>query len=258
VFLRQALTLLVDSLDNILPPASWCCVSNPFTTSKGGQDGQFIALEATTPDALWFDEVIRQILDVQHIEEHCRAAEHEWRSSFWSPPVTLLTFLLQVLSAEKTLRAAVASLLTQLAGQKVDHLPSPDPTAYCQARRRLPLGVVERLNEELADRMLAEVGEDHRWHGHRVKKVDGTTVSMPILLNYRRSFPSRSLRSAGVVPLRRLVTLFCGQWRSPSTGYRDLHKSENNLFREHYASGWRWGTWCWVTGTSVRTPTWLA
>ena len=46
------------------------------------------------------------------------------------------TFLIQVLSAEKTLRAAVASLLTQLAAAGKSVLPSGDATAYYQARRR--------------------------------------------------------------------------------------------------------------------------
>lgn len=56
--------------------------------------------------SLLFDEVIRGVLGVERIKEECRRVDHHWRDSFWSPPVTLLTFLLQVLNAEKTLRAA--------------------------------------------------------------------------------------------------------------------------------------------------------
>lgn len=102
--------------------------------------------------SLLFDDAVRRVLRVERIEEECRHLDHRWRSSFWSPSVTLLTFLLQVLSAEKTLRAAVASLLNQLAGQKVDQLASPDPSAYCQARRRLPATPISQLDQWLPDR----------------------------------------------------------------------------------------------------------
>ena len=110
---------------------------------------------------LLFDEVVRKILEGDHIEELCVQAQHSWRNSFWSPAVTLITFLLQVLSAEKTLRAAVASMLAQLASQQVEGPPSPDPSAYCQARRRLPLEVVSQLSEDLAKQMQVEVGQEY-------------------------------------------------------------------------------------------------
>jgi len=75
------------------------------------------------------------------IEDACRRAKHTWRRSFWSPTMTVVTFLLQVVDGATTLRAAVATLLVQLAARGDTELPSADPTAYCQARRRLP-GVV--------------------------------------------------------------------------------------------------------------------
>ncbi len=65
--------------------------------------------------SLLIDEVVRRVLNVEQIEEHCRRLDPRRRDSFWCPSVTLLTLLLQILSAEKTLRAAVASLLQQLA-----------------------------------------------------------------------------------------------------------------------------------------------
>ena len=49
------------------------------------------------------DPIVTEALDPQRIEEHCREAGHRWRDSFWSPSITLLTFLLQVLDPDNIL-----------------------------------------------------------------------------------------------------------------------------------------------------------
>lgn len=186
---------------------------------------------------LLFDEVIRRVLGVERIEEECRQVDHRWRRSFWSPPVTLLTFLLQVLSAEKTLRAAVASLLNQMAAQNVGSRPSADPTAYCQARQKLPLKVVDHLNHALADEMQAELGQNGLWHGHRVKKMDGTTISMPDEPELQNAFPQPEAQKPGCgFPIARLVVMFCwatGAVIRQATG--NLNDGEITLCRQHYA-----------------------
>ena len=93
-------------------------------------------------------------------EDDCRQAGHCWRASFWSPATTLTTFLLQVLSAEKTLRACVAALLTQLAARGETHLPSVDASAYCQARIRLPGEAIMRPALRVVDQMRDLVDAD--------------------------------------------------------------------------------------------------
>ena len=59
--------------------------------------------------ALLTDPQLRAALSPEAIETTCRSLGHHRRSSFWNPTVTLLTFLLQVLNAEKTLRAVGGS-----------------------------------------------------------------------------------------------------------------------------------------------------
>lgn len=73
------------------------------------------------------DPTVAEAFDPACIEEHCRQAGHRWRDSFWSPSVTLLTFLIQVLNPGKTLRVAVAQLITHLAARGCRDLPSADP-----------------------------------------------------------------------------------------------------------------------------------
>ena len=54
------------------------------------------------------DPTVRGVIAPAVIEGFARAAGHRWRRSYWSPYVTFLTFLLQVMDGAKTLRSAVA------------------------------------------------------------------------------------------------------------------------------------------------------
>jgi len=113
-----------------------------------------------------------EVLAPGGIEDSCRQAKHVWRESFWSPPLTVVTFLLQVLDGAKTLRATVALLLAQLAARQDAELPSPDPTAYCQARQRLPGEVFAGLLTQTCERMKALPGTAQTWLGRRVWITD--------------------------------------------------------------------------------------
>ena len=46
------------------------------------------------------DPTIAEALSPDVIAPCCREAGHRWRRSFWSPTMTVIAFLLQVLSAE--------------------------------------------------------------------------------------------------------------------------------------------------------------
>ena len=119
----------------------------------------------------------------------------------------------------------------------MESLPSVDPSAYCQARKKLPLEVVDTLHGNLAREMQAEAGQALLWKGHRVKKVDGTTVSMPDEPELQKLFPQpHSQRKGCGFPVCRLVILFC--WATGAVIQRaigNLNDGEITLFRQHYA-----------------------
>ncbi len=190
-------------------------------------------------DRLLLEPAVQEVLSRAKIEAHCRQAGYAWRPSFWSPATTLLTFLLQVLSAEKTLRAAVAALLTQRAAGGATDRPSPDPSAYCPARRRLPGAAVTTLHRTVTDGLQALVGPEHQWHGHRVHVVDGSTASMPDTPSLQRAFPQPSGQQPGCgFPVVRLVVLFC--WATGAVtqvALGDLRTAEVALFRKNWDEG---------------------
>ena len=122
---------------------------------------------------------VSQALSSRTIEWYSRDVGHQWRDTFRSPTTTIVTFLLQVLDGAKTLRAAVALLLVQLGVRGETNPPSADPSAYCQARRRLPFELVANLLGHVAQLVPRLATTDTGWERRQVWLVDGSGVSMP-------------------------------------------------------------------------------
>ena len=192
--------------------------------------------------ALLVNTVLTQALSPEAIEGFCRAFGHAWRDSFWNPTTTLTTFLFQVLSAERTLRAGVADLLAQLTALGREDLPSPDPTAYCQARQRLPAKVLISMLAYIVEQMKDLPRSTGTWLGRRAWLVDGTTVSMPDEPELQAAFPQPNAQKPGCgFPVARLEALFC--WATGAivdVVIDSLHSAELPLFRKlwhHFERG---------------------
>jgi hypothetical protein len=148
-----------------------------------------------------------------NVEHACQAHGHRWRERLWSPLQTVWTFLLQALHVDSSCREAVAMALGQrlAAGQPVPQ--SDDPSAYCQARKRLPLAVLREGLRSLGQQLQAQAGKRHTWCGHRVWLVDGTTCSMPDTPALQAAFGQPDAQAPGCgFPVARIVGLFC--WAS--------------------------------------------
>jgi hypothetical protein len=171
------------------------------------------------------------VLTEPRMAELCRAADHTWRNCYWRPTIVLLTFLRQVLVPNCSCRQTVAFTLADPALTPPQRRrPDADPSAYSQARQRLPLGVFQRLADSLA-RQLDE--PDRRWYGHRVRVVDGSSVSMPDTAELQQVFPQPTSQAKGCgFPVARLLAVFCwhtGAWLELVVD--SLHVGEATLFR---------------------------
>jgi hypothetical protein len=107
-------------------------------------------------------------LTPETIEEACQQTGYCWRQRLLGPVTTIYLFLLQILHGNT-------------ACQHVVHFGnwSFSDSAYCQARKRLPLAVFHWLLEKVATTFRAATADDARWHGHRVWLIDGSSFSMP-------------------------------------------------------------------------------
>lgn len=161
--------------------------------------------------ALIESQAIQELLSPANIDNHCRLVGHRWRQSFWSPPLTVLTFLMQVLNPVKTLRAAVADTLAQLKLEEPDAaLPSADPSAYSQARQKIPETVLSGLLEDATRQVRAVAGNECSWCGRRVKIIDGSSVSMADEPGLQKAYPQPPGQAPECgFPVAYLTVMFC-------------------------------------------------
>ena len=123
-----------------------------------------------------------------------------WRSGPLDPPNTVALFVRQMIEGN-------------VSCEQVRHLGDRPFTAaaYCQARQRLPLGVLQTLSRRVCDAVGRATGErpEHRWLGHRVHVMDGTNFSMPDTPELRDHFGMPSNQKPGCgFPVSHVLALF--------------------------------------------------
>ena len=179
----------------------------------------------------------------EDVIEQALASITGWLDRIFSPLVTLLVFLGQVLSADHSCRAAVARLIAhRLAqGQK----PCSSQTgAYCQARKRLPEKFFSEVARLVGRNLDARVDRRWLWKGRRVCLFDGTTVSMPDTPQNRAEYPLTYNQVPGTsfAPARigAIISLSCGAILDLGIcRYAGKGQGEVSLLRPaRSASGW--------------------
>ncbi len=127
------------------------------------------------------------------------------RERIFSVRRTFFGFLYQVLKPDTACREIVRQIQALFALH--DQGPvDENNSAYCQARKRLPLDTLcrVRVGVAAAGQKMAQL-----WHGLRPKVIDGTTVSAPDTPKNQRTYPqSRSQKPGCGFPLIRLVGIF--------------------------------------------------
>lgn len=133
----------------------------------------------------------------------------EHRERLYPPTETLSMFLAQALSEDRSCQKAVNDTAVR---RLIGGLPAVSTTTggYCRARQRLPLSMVSELvccTGELIDR---QVPKQWRWHGRRVRLIDGSCVTMPDTVANQVVYPQQSGQKPGLgFPICRLVGVIC-------------------------------------------------
>ncbi len=156
---------------------------------------------------------VGEYLREQDLTEAVVAADYDGRQRIWTPRQTLWAFLVQVLHPGWSCEAAVAEVLAEHAAACEPLNASADPSAYCQARKRVPQSVYAHALQTVGQTLEAQVSAAHRWCGRRVWVVDGSSCSMPDTPALQEAFgqPDRQKKGCGF-PVARLVAMFC--WAS--------------------------------------------
>jgi hypothetical protein len=155
--------------------------------------------------ALSIPEVLRQFksdvaraLSPEIIARVCRSLHLTWRDRVLDPATTVHVFLLQILHGNTACTA-----LARLAGL------SFTASAFCAARKRLPLALFQDLLERVCDALYPEVQDTGRWRGHRTWSMDGSSYSMPDTPELQAHFgqPSNQRKGCGF-PVAHILALF--------------------------------------------------
>jgi len=153
------------------------------------------------------------------------------RRRVFSAEVTFWAFLFQVLWPACACREVVRKVQACWRGRKTLAAGS---AAYCMARARLPLAVLEKLFATLAATLERRILEGERWLGERrVKILDGTGLSMPDTAANQQRWPQPGGQKPGCgFPVLRMAALFCmGSGALLRYAFGNKHDQENHLAR---------------------------
>jgi putative transposase len=150
------------------------------------------------------------VLTADDIQQACRDAGlsfGETAQAFWTPALTLWTFLSQVLhGGMKSCRAAVTRAFLAMALTRP--LASLDTGNYCRARAKLPTALLKQLTLGIGDRLEEAAPQSWLWHKRNVTLVDGFTASMPDTPANQKEYPQPKTQKPGLgFPLLRAVIL---------------------------------------------------
>jgi hypothetical protein len=142
---------------------------------------------------------VTRALDPDVVRDVCRELGHAWRDRELDPATTLALFVRQILHGNTP-----CGEVRHLAGRPFT------PSAWCQARARLPLSVCRAVLRRVCDAALpCAAHDDHRWRGHRVFHVDGTTFTMPDTPALQEAFGQRHGHRPGCgFPAAHLLLMF--------------------------------------------------
>jgi len=140
---------------------------------------------------------VAAVISADSIVAACKDVGYRWRERKLGPVETIHLFLLQVL-----LKNTACQHVVQLGEWRFTD------TAYCAARKRLPLILFDKLVEQTAG-VLRGASEAWRWLGLRVWTIDGSSCSMPDSPELQAHFgqPSGQRKGCGF-PVAKLLTLF--------------------------------------------------
>src|SRR4051812_15632155 len=144
-------------------------------------------------------------------EPRIRAAldEHgvRYRDRVFDPVTTIWGFLSQVLSDDHSCRDAVARIIAHRAAGGLKTC-SPNTASYCNARGRLPTGVLSTLARGTATELQAAAAQEWKWNGRDVFIADGSYLSMPDTPENRTTYPQPVVQQPGIgFPMARVAIL---------------------------------------------------
>ena len=180
----------------------------------------------------------------------------KYRDRLFGPVTTIWGFLSQVLSEDHSCRDAVARIIAHRAVVGLETC-SPNTASYCNARGRLPIGVLSTLARRTAAELQAAATAEWKWNGRNVFIADGSHVSMPDTPENQAAYPQPRTQQPGSAS-RWPASPCCSRWRpAPATTWPSPRTRARGPARPRCCGGCttrcRRATWSWPTPCSTTT-----
>jgi hypothetical protein len=132
------------------------------------------------------------------------------RERFYPLRCTFWAFLWQALNPGAPCREAARQIQALFCAAGQAGPVDPEGSAYCTARKRLPLDILQRARTAAANHAEKLLPRDQqRWRGWRPKVVDGSTLSLADTPANQRAYPQSQSQKPGCgFPLLKLTGLF--------------------------------------------------
>jgi hypothetical protein len=186
--------------------------------------------------ALLGQDTFCQALGSDQVEQILRDEVGRYRQRIYPPMVTLRLFIDQILSPDAACEDAVGRRLSQRAADNQSPC-SLNNGPYCKARRRMALGLPQRLCKHLGQSLEGQAARLWGWRGRSIKIFDATTVSMPDTLSNQQAWPQSRTQDKGLgfpmVRIGALISLASGCVMDYALGsLRGKGSGEQALLRE--------------------------
>jgi hypothetical protein len=141
---------------------------------------------------------LQPYLSEKSIEDACHEAGYVWRERKWGPAKTIHLFVIQLLCFN--------TAMTHLRHIADAAVTAP---AYCRARMRLPLAVLQKLLGQSSAAMRAQEKDRGLWCGLRAFLVDGSSTIAPDTTASQKEFgqPGGCRKGCGF-PVPKVLALF--------------------------------------------------
>jgi hypothetical protein len=154
------------------------------------------------------DLELQGLLPAEVIEQALRAAGYVEHARVYTAVTTMLTFLGQLLRADRSCQQAVSGLIAQRVAANQTAC-SADTAAYCKARQRLPEAVFWDLQQQTGRIVEEQAPPEAHWCGRRVRVVDGSTLKIEDTAENRAEYPLQAgLQPGTSYPLVRILVVF--------------------------------------------------
>jgi hypothetical protein len=183
----------------------------------------------TTPEPLQLLRLFQQAAPASFLEEMCRAQGYAFRRGIYSVAVVLWLMIWQRLQNQHGLVAAVESLREGPARVLLGDCQrvrqgriSAAPGGYCQARQKLPKGIVSQVTDRIFQQLRGLMQEGWAGLARPIFLIDGSSLPLSHERELVRRFPpGRNQRGRNHWPVLRIVVfhdVFSGMALRPSWG----------------------------------------